>query len=130
MIEMPIHSSWKSMASAMIHNASYCKRSPKKRCYKLTTGKKICGCAGGWSVFFATLRKRGWDETKPRSKKVTETVFEEAVREVFDEMVIREWWEAKQKPEKVEETTPKDDCIKWAAESASTSSCHKAMKGE
>lgn len=118
------------MASAMIHNASYCKRSPKKKCYKFTDGKKVCGCAGGWSVFFATLNKKGWDDTKPRPKKVSQTVFEEAVQEVFDEILIREWWESKQKTEKIEETIPKDDFIKWMVESASTSSCRKAMKGE
>jgi len=99
------------MASAIIHNASYCKRNPKRRCYKTTDGKQLCGCVGGWSVFFATMRKRGWSETKPRPKKVSQTVFDEAVQE----FLIIEWWESKQKTEKIEETTPvpQDEYIQW-----------------
>jgi len=65
---MPIHTSWKSMAKAMVANAKYCKKDTTRRCYKFTDGKKVCGCAGGWSVFFATVKTMGAKPEKPRPK--------------------------------------------------------------
>jgi len=84
------------MIRSMLGNASYCKRNPKRKCYDAVGGKKICGCAGGWSVFFATMRKRGWDEKKARPKKVTEAVFMEAVEQTVEEMDLKliKWFES------------------------------------
>jgi len=64
---MPIHASFKNMARSMVNNPKYCARNPKKVTRKFTDGTSIRGCQGGWSVFYATIRKRGIDETKPIS---------------------------------------------------------------
>jgi len=56
------------MAKSMIGNSDYCKRNPKRKCHPFTDGSRLCGCQGGWSVFFATVNKMGADETKPRPK--------------------------------------------------------------
>lgn len=82
---MPIHTSWSSMIRGMKN--TYCKKGDKMKARPLTNGKKISSCKKGWSVFFATLRKRGWDDTKPRPKKVSETVFNEAVKETMKDFV-------------------------------------------
>lgn len=83
---MPIHVSWRSMVKSMLANASYCKRNPKRKCYPFTDGKKVCGCAGGWSVFFATVNKMGADDTKPRPKGKTQ---EAKVLEWFIESTLK-----------------------------------------
>lgn len=69
------------MVKSMLSNASYCKRNPKRKCRPFTDGKKVCGCQGGWSVFFATVNKMGADETKPRPKKATT---QEAVEKILE----------------------------------------------
>jgi len=74
----------------MLGNADYCKKNPKRRCYKFTDGKEVCGCAGGWSIFFATMRKKGWSPEKSRPKKVSEAVFSEAVEEY--KIHVLEWF--------------------------------------
>ena len=73
---MPIHTSWKSMVKAMLGNSKYCKKNPKRKCHKFTDGTKVCGCQGGWSVFFASVNSMKADETKPmpKKKKISEAV--------------------------------------------------------
>ena len=68
---MPIHVSWKSMIHSFLNNPKYCKKNPERKCHKLSDGKRICGCQGGWSIFFATVNRMGADDTKPipKSKK-------------------------------------------------------------
>jgi len=68
---MPIHASWGSMIRSFLNNPKYCKKNPKRKCHKLSDGKRICGCQGGWSIFFATVNRMGADDTKPipKSKK-------------------------------------------------------------
>lgn len=61
------------MIRSMLANAKYCKKNPKKKCYKLSDGAKICGCAGGWSVFYATLKSKGMKDTAAPSKKFKES---------------------------------------------------------
>ena len=80
-----------------------------------TDGSSMMICAKAASVFYATMKKKGWDYGKAHPKNVTETVFEMSVQEVAVEMQIREWWDNKQKEEKkkVEETVPLDDFIDW-----------------
>lgn len=60
------------MINSILGNSKYCKKDPKRKCYKFADGTRVCGCSGGWSVFFATLNKMGADETKPMPKKKTE----------------------------------------------------------
>ena len=71
---MPIHTSWRSMVRSMLANPDYAKRDRTSKCYKFTDGKEVCGAAGGWSVFFATVRKMGADDKKPMPKKTQETI--------------------------------------------------------
>ena len=47
---------------------TYCKKGDKTKCRPFTDGTKVCMCAKGWSVFFASINKMGADETKPRPK--------------------------------------------------------------
>lgn len=109
------------MAKGIINNPKYCKKNPKKVCKKLTSGAEICGCTGGWSVFHATMNKHGWNEGKPRSKKVTETLFNQAVEETLSDLsewVLKKYGVSEttvKKPKKVQETTPEntDVIIKW-----------------
>ena len=72
---MPIHTSWKSMCKGILANAKYCKRNPERKCHSFTDGSKVCGCQGGWSVFYATVAKRvgKGGETKPMPKKFSES---------------------------------------------------------
>ena len=71
---MPIHTSYKSMASSFIKNPKYCKNNSERTCHGFTDGSELCGCKGGWSIFFATVRKRGWDDTKPMPKSLSTEV--------------------------------------------------------
>lgn len=66
---MPIHVSWKSMIKNMLDNFKYCKKNPKRKCYDFSDGSRMCGCKGGWNVFFATVNRMGADDTKPMPKK-------------------------------------------------------------
>jgi len=62
----------------------------KRKCYEIQGGKKICASKKAWSVFFAKLRKEGYDETKPKSVKV-----EESEREELSELekdILIEWF--------------------------------------
>lgn len=77
---MPIHTSWKSMVKSMLSNSKYCKRNPKRKCHKFSDGTSVCGCQGGWSVFFATVNKMGADDTKPMPKRRMEESKEKIVR--------------------------------------------------
>jgi len=90
---MPIHISWKKMASGM--RKTYCGKKDGKgggpECRKFTDGVPFCMCKKAWSVFFATLNKKGWKDTKPRPKSVTETVFLEAVEDTMTD--ILHWYE-------------------------------------
>jgi len=67
---MPVHTSWKSMAKNM--KKQYCKgdipRTDKNK-LSFVDGSKLYLCPQAKSVFFATLRKHGWSETKPRPTK-------------------------------------------------------------
>lgn len=59
------------MIRNMLNNPKYCKKNPERKCHKLSDGKRICGCQGGWGVFFATVNRMGADEKNPipKSKK-------------------------------------------------------------
>lgn len=56
------------MVESMVNNPKYCERDTTKVTRDFTDGSKLTGCKGGWSVFFATMNKNGWDETKPVAK--------------------------------------------------------------
>lgn len=71
---MPIHKSFFKMAKGIVNRSDYCKRDPTKVSYKFTDGTTLSGCKGGWSVFYATLKKRGWSDTKPMPKKASEAI--------------------------------------------------------
>lgn len=92
---MPIHVSWKSMASSM--RKTYCGKKDGKggdpKCYKFTDGSEICLCKRAWSAFFATLNKHGWKDTSPRPSSVSETIFNKAVEETVASIV--EWYETR-----------------------------------
>lgn len=57
---MPIDSSWRHMIQSM--KDQYKKGTEK--CRDMKDGSKFCMSEKAWSVFFATLRSKGWDETK------------------------------------------------------------------
>ena len=44
------------------------------QCRDFTDGSQVCISKKAWSVFFATLNKRGWSDTKPMPKKTSETL--------------------------------------------------------
>ncbi len=82
---MPIHTSWKSMANSM--KKQY--KEGKVTCRPFTDGSKVCASKRAWSLFYATVTKlvgRG-GETKSRSKKINETVFQETVGEVIQDLI-------------------------------------------
>ena len=62
---MPIHTSWKSMATGM--KTTY--KKGKVKCRKFADGSQVCMSEKAWSVFFATISKMGASDTKPRPKK-------------------------------------------------------------
>lgn len=100
------------MISGMVR--TYCARGVKlDKTMEFTDGSKKKVCAKAASVFYATMNKKGWSYGKARPKKVTQTVYEEAVQEIANEMAIMRWWESKQKKQKIEETVPMEDYIKW-----------------
>jgi hypothetical protein len=76
------------MAAGM--KKTYCKKGDKLVGRSFTDGSKVRLCSKAWSVFFATIRKHGWKETKPRPRTVNETVFNEAVEVYLDE--LRAWF--------------------------------------
>lgn len=63
---MPISNKHKSMAKSMVANAKYCKKDPTRKCHNFKDGTKVCGCQGGWSVFFATLKTKKVHEARER----------------------------------------------------------------
>ena len=52
----------------------YCKGDSKGKTIEFTDGSKMIVCEKAQSVFYATIRKQGWDETKGRPKATEETV--------------------------------------------------------
>jgi hypothetical protein len=52
-----------------------------------TDGSSVRLCKKAWTVFFATMRKRGWDEKSARPHTVSETVFGEAIEETMVEII-------------------------------------------
>lgn len=80
---MPIHVPWKSMIKSFLNNKKYCKKNSKRKCRKLSDGSRICGCQGGWSIFFATVNKMDADDTKPMPKKKKKN---------FNESKITSWF--------------------------------------
>jgi hypothetical protein len=46
----------------------------KIQCRDFSDGSKVCLHEKAWSVFFATLNKRGWKEGSPMPKKTSETL--------------------------------------------------------
>lgn len=60
----------------------------------LSDGTKIGMCKRGWSIFFATMRKKGWDEKKSMPE-VNETAFLVAVEETKGDFLS--WWFNKKK---------------------------------
>lgn len=59
----------------------------KVTCRDFSDGSTSCASSQAWSVFFATLRKHGWDEKNSRPHSVTETVFTGAVEETMKDIV-------------------------------------------
>lgn len=45
---------------------TYCKGDSKIVTREFSDGSTIGACVKAWSVFFATMRKKGWSETKPK----------------------------------------------------------------
>ena len=82
---MPINLEWKDMIQSI--GKQYKGNSVK--CRDLTDGTKVCVSTKAWSVFFATMRKKGWNESKPKSKSINETVINEAIDEFLESLV--EW---------------------------------------
>lgn len=66
---------------------SYCSSGDTMIARDFTDGSSVKLCKKAWSVFFATIRKRGWDEKSARPKSVSETVFTEAVEETMKDIV-------------------------------------------
>lgn len=60
---MPIAMSFKSMIESMR------KKYPggKEVCRVMADGSKICAGEKAWSIFYATMNKKKWDETKSLS---------------------------------------------------------------
>lgn len=83
---MPINVNWKSMLQSI--RTQYCK-SGKSVERDLSDGSKFGMCSKGWSVFFATMRSKGWKETEP-PHKISETVFLEACEETLES--FRKWY--------------------------------------
>ena len=84
MIAMPIHTSWMSMLRGM--TKQYCTGKSKDT----TSGKDVGGvrtCQKAESVFYATLRKHGWDEKQPRPQRLTEEVFSKLCDDTLGDMV-------------------------------------------
>jgi len=52
---------------------TYCKGGKGTK-VKFTDGSSIVVCAKARTVFYATLRKNKWDESRPRPKTTEETV--------------------------------------------------------
>jgi hypothetical protein len=38
----------------------------QEKCRDFTDGSQVCASEKAWQVFFATMNKNGWDETKPK----------------------------------------------------------------
>lgn len=87
---VPIHTDWKSMIGNM--RSQYCSKGDSMISRDMSDGSKASMCKKGWSVFFATLRKKGWKETKPRGKVTAET-FAIAVEETAHEIDAVSWFE-------------------------------------
>jgi len=98
------------MARNIINNPKYCKKGSKRKSYDFADGTKLYGCKRGWSIFFATLNKQGWSDTKPRPKKVSESTVMMAIAETVYDMVkyyfsetspaFIKWYEARKKKQK------------------------------
>jgi len=52
---------------------TYCKGGKGTK-MTFTDGSSTIVCTKARTVFYATMRKNGWDETKPRKKGASETV--------------------------------------------------------
>lgn len=76
--------------------SSYCKKGDSMVSRDMSDGSKIGMCKKGWSVFFATMRKKGWKETESHGGKVTQETFALALKETKDE--ITTWFEEKNVP--------------------------------
>lgn len=90
---MPISVGYKKMIEGM--RDSYCEGDSKMVSRAFADGSSISACSKAWSVFFATLRKKGWDESKARLAMgpedvaaITEKVFNKTKRKMlsFDEL--------------------------------------------
>lgn len=59
------------------------------KCRDFTDGSKVCMSTRAWTIFFATVTKLAGHggETKARSQTINETVFNETVSLVVDDMV-------------------------------------------
>lgn len=68
---MPIHTSYKSMVRGM---AKQYKGQGSIKCRPFTDGSKVCASEKAWSVFYATIRKRKWDDTRPMPKSLSSEV--------------------------------------------------------
>jgi hypothetical protein len=62
---MPIDNSWKHFLDSLKEQKDY--QTGENVCRDMKDGSKFCMHEKGWSVFFATINKKGWDETKPSS---------------------------------------------------------------
>ena len=69
---MPIHTSWKPMLMGM--RKTYCGQSTSGSKLKFADGTSVVVCEKAEQVFFATVNKMKADDTKPRPKKVQESI--------------------------------------------------------
>jgi len=69
--------------------ATYCKKGAKMKERDFTDGSKVRACTKAWSVFFASLNKRGWKSEKPRPK--TQETVEDFILEYNTEVEV--WFE-------------------------------------
>lgn len=71
--------------------SQYCSKVSGVVSRDMSDGSKIGMCKKGWSVFYATLRSKGWDETKPHPKNTTQETINQAITETKNNIV--KWFE-------------------------------------
>lgn len=82
---MPINTGWKNMLSSL--RSQYCSKGASGEARDLADGSKFSMCKKGWTVFFATMRKKGWDETKTPAKHVTSETVQLAIQETVQDII-------------------------------------------
>jgi len=69
---LPINTDYRSMLRNM--RKEYCKKGMPTTKEKFSDGSVMVVCKRARAVFYATMRKNKWDETKPRPSATEETL--------------------------------------------------------